>query len=89
MKNEVSWTSSNSGADHERAPPSCFGRGSVGQKWYAERHALSLTDAPTYVATSRVWDDNHQQRINEHRDRRDDRWHTIEEPLELAATLNP
>lgn len=60
-----------------------------GKSGYAERHALSLTNAPTYVATSRVWDDNHQQRINEHRDRRDDRWHTIEEPLELAATLEP
>ena len=58
-----------------------------GKSGFAEQLALSLTDSPTYVATSRIWDDGHQQRIYEHQARRDERWQTIEEPIELSATL--
>ena len=58
-----------------------------GKSAFAERLALGQSDKPTYIATSRVWDHDHQARIDQHRARRDRRWHTIEEPLALGQTL--
>lgn len=40
-----------------------------------------------YVATAEPGDDEMRRRIAEHRSRRGSRWQTVEEPLELAATL--
>lgn len=40
-----------------------------------------------YVATAAALDDEMQQRINRHKDDRDDSWKLIEEPLDLASVI--
>lgn len=41
-----------------------------------------------YIATATAGDDEMSDRIKQHRHRRDEQWQTIEEPLDLAKTLN-
>ncbi|MDR1257685.1 MAG: bifunctional adenosylcobinamide kinase/adenosylcobinamide-phosphate guanylyltransferase [Tannerellaceae bacterium] len=55
-----------------------------GKSRYAQTLALSLTDEPVYMATSRVWDAEHAARIKRHRDERGPQWTTIEEQKELG-----
>lgn len=50
-----------------------------GKSTYAQNRALALTDQPVYLATSRVWDDDHRQRIVRHQKDRDSRWTNVEE----------
>ncbi len=45
-----------------------------GKSLFAENLVLSLSENPIYLATSRVWDDSHKQRIETHKDRRGDQW---------------
>ena len=40
-----------------------------------------------YLATSRIFDSEVAARVDLHKKRRDDRWTTIEAPLDLAPTL--
>jgi adenosyl cobinamide kinase/adenosyl cobinamide phosphate guanylyltransferase len=40
-----------------------------------------------YVATAQAFDDEMRARIAEHRARRDERWRTVEAPLDLPAAL--
>jgi adenosylcobinamide kinase / adenosylcobinamide-phosphate guanylyltransferase len=56
-----------------------------GKSRYAQNLALGLTAHPLYVATSRVWDADHQQRIERHRRERGPEWRTIECELELGS----
>ncbi len=56
-----------------------------GKSGYAQQMALSLSENPIYLATSRIWDDEFLQRIERHRADRDERWQTIEEETRLAA----
>jgi adenosylcobinamide kinase/adenosylcobinamide-phosphate guanylyltransferase len=49
-----------------------------GKSSYAQGLALSLSDAPVYVATARVWDDDFEARVERHQEDRDERWTTIE-----------
>ena len=35
-----------------------------GKSEYAEKLILTKTNLPVYMATSRVWDDNHRKRIS-------------------------
>lgn len=58
-----------------------------GKSSFAEKYALSLSNSPIYIATSRVWDDNYEQRIKRHQQDRDDCWLTIEEEKYLS-TIN-
>jgi adenosylcobinamide kinase/adenosylcobinamide-phosphate guanylyltransferase len=55
------------------------------------RYAESLVDRHpgrrTYLATAEILDDEMAERVKKHRERRDSDWKTVEEPLELAATL--
>lgn len=60
-----------------------------GKTRYAQSLALGLCagsgERPWYVATSRVWDDDHRMRIERHRRDRGDAFHTVEAELDLAA----
>lgn len=55
-----------------------------GKSSFAERYALSLSDSPIYVATSRIWDDDYRQRIERHQKDRGDQWQNIEEEKYLS-----
>ena len=50
-----------------------------GKSRHAQELALQLSNKPVYVATARKWDGEFQQRINRHRQERDERWTSIEE----------
>ncbi len=58
-----------------------------GKSRHAQDLALQLSNSPYYLATSRIWDDNHRQRIDRHIADRDDRWTSIEEEKELSKVI--
>ena len=60
-----------------------------GKSSYAQNLALSLSNTPKYIATSRIWDDDHKKRIDRHIADRDERWTSIEEEKVLSKTINP
>lgn len=55
-----------------------------GKSHFAQNLALSLSDNPVYLATSRVWDDEHRKRIERHQADRGAEWTNIEEEKELS-----
>ena len=55
-----------------------------GKSTFAERLAHESGRSKVYVATSQIWDDEMEERIALHRNRRGDDWQLVEEPLELA-----
>ncbi len=55
-----------------------------GKSNYAEKLALELSEQPIYVATSRIWDEEHRERIRLHQERRGEEWTTIEEEKTLS-----
>ena len=55
-----------------------------GKSEFAEELALKLSNTPCYLATSKSWDDEHQKRIDVHRERRTANWLTIEEELHIS-----
>jgi adenosylcobinamide kinase/adenosylcobinamide-phosphate guanylyltransferase len=59
-----------------------------GKSRYAEKRASELDGRLLYVATAEANDSEMAQRIAAHRDRRKERWTTIEEPLEVAKVLS-
>jgi adenosylcobinamide kinase/adenosylcobinamide-phosphate guanylyltransferase len=58
-----------------------------GKSRYAEELIAAHAAPWTYVATAQALDDEMVERIAHHRARRDDRWATLDAPLDLAATL--
>jgi len=64
-----------------------LGGAASGKSAWAENYIFSSNLNPIYLATGRVWDDEVFLRVKVHKDRRDDRWTTIEEPLDLAVPL--
>lgn len=56
-----------------------------GKSNFAQELALSLSDHPVYLATSRIWDEDHKQRIERHKAERDQRWENIEEEKKLSS----
>jgi adenosylcobinamide kinase/adenosylcobinamide-phosphate guanylyltransferase len=58
-----------------------------GKSKYAEQQALLLSDNPVYLATSRIWDDDHKARIQRHKDSRDTCWENIEEEKEISKLI--
>jgi adenosylcobinamide kinase/adenosylcobinamide-phosphate guanylyltransferase len=58
-----------------------------GKSRYAEQRARQLADRRVYVATAEAKDDEMRERIAAHQKRRGIEWTTVEEPVELAATL--
>jgi len=59
-----------------------------GKSAYAEALIGALPAPWCYVATAQAFDDEMRARIAEHRARRDQRWRTVEAPLDLAAALD-
>lgn len=59
-----------------------------GKSSYAQDLALSLSSNPKYIATSRVWDGNHQKRIDRHVNDRDDRLVSVEEEKEISKCIS-
>jgi adenosylcobinamide kinase/adenosylcobinamide-phosphate guanylyltransferase len=57
-----------------------------GKSEYGEKIALNLDATPTYLATSKYWDDEYKKRIAVHQNRRTSNWTTIEEQLYLSKT---
>jgi adenosylcobinamide kinase/adenosylcobinamide-phosphate guanylyltransferase len=57
-----------------------------GKSRYAEALFEGVA-APVYVATGQPLDEEMRNRIAHHRAARGPHWHTVEEPIELAATL--
>ncbi|GAA5100241.1 bifunctional adenosylcobinamide kinase/adenosylcobinamide-phosphate guanylyltransferase [Wohlfahrtiimonas larvae] len=55
-----------------------------GKSSFAERYALSLSESPIYLATSRIWDDDYLQRIKRHQKDRNHQWQNIEEEKYLS-----
>lgn len=62
-----------------------------GKSQFAEDLALTLKSAHDlplyYLATATIYDDEMQQRVAQHKQRRDERWLLLEEPLLLSKTL--
>nr|WP_113342631.1 bifunctional adenosylcobinamide kinase/adenosylcobinamide-phosphate guanylyltransferase [Brucella intermedia] len=58
-----------------------------GKSSYAEKMAQSSGLQPLYLATGRAFDDEMENRIAIHRDRRGSDWQTVEEPLDLVSAL--
>lgn len=58
-----------------------------GKSLHAER-LIANTPAPwTYIATAQAFDDEMRERIALHRFRRDERWTTVDAPMDLVETL--
>ncbi len=55
-----------------------------GKSNYAQQTALSLSENPVYLATSRIWDEEHQKRIERHKADRGTEWTNIEEEKQLS-----
>ncbi len=58
-----------------------------GKSRYAEQRTGELGERRLYVATAEAKDQEMAQRIAEHRQRRGNRWVTVEESVDLAAAL--
>lgn len=58
-----------------------------GKSRYAEQLAIQSQKKRFYLATAQALDDEMEQRIKRHQTDRDEHWHTIEEPINLAKQL--
>lgn len=55
-----------------------------GKSGFAQRLALSLSETPVYLATSRIWDEEYRKRIERHQRERGAQWTNIEEEKQLS-----
>jgi adenosylcobinamide kinase/adenosylcobinamide-phosphate guanylyltransferase len=55
-----------------------------GKSRHAMELALQLSPRPLYIATARIWDTEFRQRIDRHRQDRDERWTSLEEEKWLS-----
>lgn len=55
-----------------------------GKTTFAQDMALGLSSNPVYLATSRVWDEDHKKRIERHKADRGSEWTNIEEEKYLS-----
>ncbi len=60
-----------------------------GKSSFAQKLAKEKTGTPYYLATSRVLDDDFQQRVNKHIADRDESWTTIEEEKNISSVEFP
>jgi adenosylcobinamide kinase / adenosylcobinamide-phosphate guanylyltransferase len=59
-----------------------------GKSAYAERIITALPSPWVYIATAHAGDDEMQARIALHRARRDERWTTVEAPIDIASAID-
>lgn len=64
-----------------------FGGARSGKSAYAEQLAATTGKEVVYIATAAAGDDEMSARIAQHRAQRPQHWHTVEEPVALAAAL--
>ena len=55
-----------------------------GKSKKAEELALSLSPNPVYMATAHIWDEEFQERVRRHQERRGPQWTNIEEETRLS-----
>ena len=55
-----------------------------GKSSKAEELALSLSETPVYMATAHIWDEEFQERVRRHQERRGPQWTNIEEEMALS-----
>lgn len=55
-----------------------------GKSSYAQQLALSLSENPVYLATSRIWDEEFRKRVERHQRDRGPEWTNIEEEKFLS-----
>lgn len=55
-----------------------------GKSKEAETMALRLSPNPVYLATAHIWDEEFQERVRKHQERRGSQWTNIEEETELS-----
>ena len=55
-----------------------------GKSSKAEELALSLSENPVYMATAHIWDEEFQERVRRHQERRGPQWTNIEEETALS-----
>lgn len=58
-----------------------------GKSNYGEQLALSLSRSPVYLATSRVWDADFQDRIDKHKNSRNSSWINREEEKNITEKI--
>jgi adenosylcobinamide kinase/adenosylcobinamide-phosphate guanylyltransferase len=58
-----------------------------GKSGFAEKRALEFGEPLGYLATAQMLDDEMNERVRRHQDRRGNEWHTIEEPIHLSQAL--
>lgn len=71
-------------------PNSTFvlGGAASGKSFWAEELVKSYDTSMTYIATGQVFDSEVAAKVEIHKNRRDDRWLTVEEPFDLTAPLD-
>jgi adenosylcobinamide kinase/adenosylcobinamide-phosphate guanylyltransferase len=55
-----------------------------GKSRHAQELALQYSSSPVYVATARQWDDEFRERVQRHRQERDERWTVMEEERQIG-----
>ncbi len=64
-----------------------LGGAASGKSAWAEAFVIGAGRPRVYLASAQPLDEEMQLKISRHRQRRDDGWRTIEEPLDVAAAL--
>lgn len=64
-----------------------LGGAASGKSAWAEELVESFGKPMTYIATGQVFDAEVAAKVEIHKNRRDDRWHTVEAPFEIADAL--
>jgi len=64
-----------------------LGGAASGKSAFAENLVLQSGNAPVYLATAQVFDDEMAEKVTRHRNMRGAGWTTIEEPLDLGTAL--
>jgi len=55
-----------------------------GKSSFAQNMAEEISDNPVYLATARLWDDDFKERVQRHKNDRNQLWQTIEEEKHIS-----